>query len=110
MEEKKTMLGLTENLEGALCYAFGWITGIIFLVVEKENKLVRFHAIQSIITFLGITIVEVIIGVIPVLRTIINPLLGIASLILWIFLLVKTYQGEKFIVPFAGEMAEKQVQ
>jgi uncharacterized membrane protein len=110
MEEKKTQLGLTENLESTLCYALGWITGIIFLVLEKENKLVKFHAIQSLITFLGITIVEIVIGVIPYIRNVINPLLGIASLILWIVLLIKTYRGEKFIVPFAGEMAEKQVQ
>jgi uncharacterized membrane protein len=107
MDEKKTMLGMTENLEATLCYALSWITGIIFLVLEKENKLVKFHAIQSIIVFLGITVVEIIISVIPGVRAVVNPLLGIASFILWIFLLVKTYQGEKFVVPFAGEIAGK---
>jgi uncharacterized membrane protein len=110
MEEKKTMLGLTENLESTLCYALSWITGIIFLVLEKENKLVRFHAIQSIITFLGLTIASVVIGVIPFIGQVLGVLIGIGSFILWIVLLVRTYQGEKFVVPFAGEMAEKQTQ
>lgn len=107
MEEKKTMLDLTENLECTLCYALSWITGVIFLVLEKENKLVRFHALQSIITFLSLSIVCVIIGIIPFLGTLVCVLIGIGTFILWIVLLVKTYQGEKFVVPFAGEMAEK---
>lgn len=107
MEEKKTMLDLTVNLKSTLCYALGWITGIIFLVLEKENKQVRFHAIQSIITFLSINIATVILGIFPVIGPVLCALLGIAGFILWIVLLVKTYQGEKFIVPFAGEMAER---
>jgi len=107
MDEKKTMLGLTENLEATLCYALSWVTGIIFLVIEKENKLVRFHAIQSLITFLGTAIVMGILRIIPVLGVLLNILIGIAALILWIVLMVKTYRGEKFIVPFAGEIAER---
>jgi uncharacterized membrane protein len=107
MDEKKTMLGLTENLEATLCYAVSWVTGIIFLVLEKENKLVRFHAMQSLITFLSIQIAIIVIGVIPGIRNVVNPLLALAGAVLWIVLLVKTYRGEKFIVPFAGEIAEK---
>ena len=48
---EKTSTGLTENVAGLLCYILGWITGIIFLILEPDNKFVRFHAIQSIIVF-----------------------------------------------------------
>lgn len=109
-EEKKTQLGMTENLEATLCYALTWITGIIFLVLEKDSKVVKFHAIQSIITFLSLNVAALILGAIPYLGPVLGVLLGIGGFILWIVLLVKTYQGEKFLVPYAGEIAEKQVQ
>jgi len=51
MESKsKTALGIDENIEGLLCYVLGFITGILFLVLEKDNKFIRFHAMQSIVT------------------------------------------------------------
>ena len=49
-DAKKTVLGISENLEAVLCYALGWITGLIFLLLEKDNRFVRFHALQSLIT------------------------------------------------------------
>jgi len=52
----KTSLDLDENMAGLLCYIGGWITGIIFLVLEKENKFVRFHALQSLLTFLPLSV------------------------------------------------------
>jgi len=52
----KTSLDLDENMVGLLCYIGGWITGIIFLVLEKENKFVRFHALQSLLTFLPLSV------------------------------------------------------
>ena len=61
----KTTTGIQQNLEGLLCYLGWWITGIVFLVLEKENRFVRFHAVQSIITFLVITVVEIILQFIP---------------------------------------------
>lgn len=107
MEEKKTMLGLPENIECALCYALFWVSGIVFLVLERENKLVKYHAIQSIITFLGLSIASFIIGLMPVLGVLAQILLAIGIFILWLYLLVRTYEGVKVTVLFAGEMAEK---
>jgi len=46
---EKTSLGLDENIEGALCYVLGWLTGIVFFVLEKDNRFVKFHAMQSIV-------------------------------------------------------------
>jgi len=103
-EEKKgeTSMGLDKNVAGALCYAFGWITGLIFLVMEKKSSFVRFHAMQSIVTFLVIQVFSFI----PLLNLIVFPV----SLILWIFLMFKAYQGEKYKLPVIGDFAEKQAQ
>jgi len=54
----KSSMNLEENVAGALCYVIVWITGIIFFFLEKENKTVRFHAMQSILTFLPLTILR----------------------------------------------------
>jgi uncharacterized membrane protein len=110
MVEKKTSLGLTENFEAMLCYAFGWLSGLIFFLVEKDNKFVRFHAMQSLITFLGIMVIGLVCGVIPIIGWLVGILLVPASIILWIVLMVKAYKGEMFKLPIAGEMAEKQTQ
>ena len=104
---EKTSTGLAENVAGLLCYVLGWITGIIFLLLEQENKVVRFHAIQSICVFGALTIVNLILGWIPVLGTIITVILWIIGVILWIVLMVKAYQGVKYKLPWAGDFAEK---
>ena len=106
----KTNSGLQQNVAGLLCYVLGWITGIIFLIIEKENKFVRFHAVQSIVVFGAYTIISIILGWIPFIGWIINTILGIAAFILWIVLMIKAYQGQIYKLPVAGNIAEKQAQ
>ncbi|KUH32206.1 hypothetical protein APY94_10885 [Thermococcus celericrescens] len=106
-EPKKTSLGMDENLEGLLAYLAWWITGIIFLVLEKESDFVRFHAMQSTITFIGITVLQVILSFIPYIGGIIAWLLGIVGFILWILGMVKAYQGERYKFPIVGNLAEE---
>lgn len=103
----KTSMGLEPNLAGLLCYVVGWVTGIIFLVLEKENQLVRFHAMQSIVTFGAITVAEIILNFIPIIGWIINLILSILAFILWVVLMLKAYQGQKYKLPWAGNFAEK---
>jgi uncharacterized membrane protein len=103
----KTSTGMEQNLEGLLCYVLGWVTGIIFLLLEKENKFVRFHAIQSIVVFGAYTVISIILGFIPIIGWIINVLLGIAAFIFWIVLMVKAYQGQMYKLPVAGDIAER---
>ena len=100
---EKTSTGLQENVAGLLCYLGGWITGLIFILIEKENKVVRFHAMQSIIVFGAITIAYVILFWIPVIPI----LIWILSVVLWIFLMIKAYQGSKIKLPWTGNLAEK---
>ena len=112
-EAKSTSVGLEPNIAGLLCYVLGWITGIIFFLLEKENKFVRFHAMQSIITFGAFTLLSIILSIfmwipyIGLLFLVISILSGILAFVLWIVLMVKAYQGEKYKLPVAGEMAEK---
>jgi uncharacterized membrane protein len=103
----KTSMGMEQNLEGLLCYVLGWVTGIVFLVMEKDNKFVRFHAVQSIVVFGALTIVAIILSFIPIVGWIINTILGIAAFILWIVLMMKAYQGTMYKLPIAGDLAEK---
>ena len=108
----KTSMNMEENMASLLCYILTWITGLIFYLVEKENKTVKFHAMQSILTFLPLTILAFILSAmswfIPFMW-ILSWLLWILVLILWIVLMIKAYQGEKFKLPIVGDIAEKQV-
>jgi len=109
MAKAKAAMGLEENIAGALCYVLGWITGIIFYIIENENKTVRFHAVQSIIVFLPLTIIVGIFQLIPFIGWVIGGLIGLLMLILWLILMLKAYQGEKFKLPVIGDIAEKHV-
>ncbi len=112
---EKTSTGLTENVAGLLCYVLGWVSGLVFLLIEQENKFVRFHAVQSIVTFGSITVVSIvlsILGLIPyigVLFDIIGYIVGLIAFVLWIVLMVKAYQGTMYKLPWAGDFAEKRV-
>jgi len=103
----KTSTGLDENVAGLLCYVLGWISGLVFFLIEKENKFVRFHALQSIIVFGVLFLAGFIIGWIPVIGWVIKWLISVLALVLWIILMIKAYQGEKFKLPWAGSLAEK---
>ena len=107
MKNAKTSLGIEENIEGLLCYLLVWISGIVFILIEKDNKFVRFHAFQSTIVFLALTVISFVLNVIPVFGSLMSALIGILVLILWVFLMYKAYNGEKFRMPVAGDLAEK---
>jgi uncharacterized membrane protein len=112
--------GLSQNTAALLSYVLGWLTGLIFFLIDKRPY-VRFHAAQSLITFGGIHILRIVLGVVfgvgwwfggrhdvgrvafalPILG-----LIGLASFVLWIVLMVKAYQGQKFKLPIAGDLAE----
>ena len=103
---EKTSTGLDANLAAALSYLVGFVTGIIFLFVEKENKFVRFHAMQSTLLFAGIVAVDLLLKVVPVLGPLVVIFLVIPlSAILWLLLMYKAYQGEEFKLPLVGQMA-----
>ena len=111
--------GMAENVAGLLCYVFGWVTGVIFFLVDKRPY-VRFHAAQSIVVFGGLNILFILAGSLFgvgwvmgglflgtwALGAMILVALRVAAFILWILLMVKAYQGERYKVPFASGLAE----
>jgi uncharacterized membrane protein len=104
-EKGQSSTGLEENVAGFFCYLLGFITGIIFLAIEKKSSFVKFHAMQSTITFLGLFIISLILGFIPIIGLLVY-LIWILSLVLWLLLMVKALQGERYSLPIVGKMAE----
>ena len=103
----KSSTGMEENVAGLLCYLVGWVSGLVFFLIEKDSKFVKFHAMQSIITFVALTVIMWIANVIPLIGWLIAGLVGLLALVLWIILMIKAYNGEKFKLPVIGELAEK---
>ena len=95
----KSSTGMEENVAGLLCYLVGWVSGLVFFLIEKDSKFVKFHAMQSIITFGACAILSFI----PIVQWVI----WVLALVLWIILMIKAYNGEKFKLPVIGELAEK---
>jgi uncharacterized membrane protein len=103
--KERSSTGLDENVAGFLCYLFGFVTGIIFLVVEKRSSFVKFHAMQSTMTFLGLFVISILLGWIPIIGLLVYPI-WMLSLILWFILMVKALRGERYSLPIVGKMAE----
>ncbi|HXO05624.1 MAG TPA: DUF4870 domain-containing protein [Candidatus Sulfotelmatobacter sp.] len=113
-----TQSGLAENVAGLLCYVLGWITGLIFYLTDKR-PFVRFHAAQSIVVFGALTIIRILVGMVFVTGGLAGVtaglsfgillfwLISLVGVILWILLMVKAYQGERYRVPIAADLADK---
>jgi uncharacterized membrane protein len=106
LHTEKTSTGFNANVAAALSYLVGFVTGIIFLVIEKENKFVRFHAMQSTLVFAGIVAVDILLQIVPILGALVVIFVVIPlSAILWLLLMFKAYQGQEFKLPLVGQMA-----
>ena len=109
-----TSSGLQENVAAALCYALGFITGILFLVLEpyNKNRNIRFHAFQSIFLSVGYAIVHYIIFFVGMASWgalfLLSPLISLAFFILWLFMMYKAYNNERILLPVIGDLAQKQ--
>ncbi|PIZ00549.1 hypothetical protein COY62_02025 [bacterium (Candidatus Howlettbacteria) CG_4_10_14_0_8_um_filter_40_9] len=111
----KSGSGMDQNVAGALCYVLGFITGIIFLLIEKDNKFVKFHAIQSIIFSLAVYAINfVVVGILFTsmmaggfaLLGLLSTGLTVLYVVLWIMLMVKAYNGEEWQIPVIGGIAK----
>jgi uncharacterized membrane protein len=126
VQAAKSSTGLDENIAALLSYVFGWVSGLIFFLIEKDSRLVRFHAMQSllfnvlfaviaIVLWIGLFIVFLIAsqvsGALTTLLSLVSILvwgvLFIAILIGWVMCLVKAFQGQYFKLPVIGNFAEK---
>ena len=126
VQTTKSSTGLDENIAALLSYVFGWLSGLIFFLIEKDSRLVRFHAMQSIllngvaiIGYIGIWVLWVILAIggamiSDVLPSLISILFGlllfvfvVGILIGAIMCLIKAYQKQYFKLPIIGNFAEK---
>ena len=114
----KSSTGLDANIAALLSYLLTWITGLIFFLIEKENRFVRFHAMQAILFGAAIFVISIVLsitlGVVSYVSWILGSLFSLAWLLLWLAFLVgwilcmiKAYQGQMFKLPIVGDMAEK---
>ena len=109
-DHTKTASGLDPNVAAALSYALGWVTGLLFVLTEPENKFVRFHALQSTIVFAFLSVLCVLLQMFWLVGMLVTVFLVVpASAVLWLILMFKAYQGERFKLPVAGDMAEQRV-
>ena len=107
---EKTASGFDANVAAALSYLVGFVTGIIFLLVEKDNKFVRFHALQSTLFFAAAVAVDVVLQVIPVIGFLVVIFVVLpVSVIVWLLMMYKAYQGEEFKLPLVGQWAADRI-
>lgn len=113
-----TSTGLPANVAGALAYALGPLTGVLLLVLEKENRFVRFHAAQSIATGLlfvaasvALSIASTMLSVVPVagwlVALLLSVVVGFGGFFAWLWLMWSAYRGRERSFPIAGPIARK---
>ena len=100
--------GLPENVAGALCYALGFVTGLVFLLVERSSGFVRFHAMQSLMAFGLLAVAGLALQLIPALGSALGLVLNLFTVVLWIACMVQAWQGRRWKLPIVGDEAEKQ--
>ena len=100
--------GLPENVAGALCYALGFLSGLIFLIVERRSLFVRFHALQALMAFGIIAVAGIVVQILPGIGAALSFVLNIVALALWIVCMVQAWQGRRWKLPLVGDEAEKQ--
>ncbi len=122
----KSSTGLDENIAALLSYIFGWVSGLIFFLIEKDSKFVRFHAMQSILFNVAVGVLCIVLWIVTFILVVIasqlagalGSLIGLlatlfwfvvlgALLIAWILCLVRAYQARYFKLPVIGNLAEK---
>ena len=106
---------MADNVASALCYLVGLITGIIFLVLAPYNKnpVIRFHAFQSIFMNLAWIVIafglQLVLGVMHLWTLLfLTPLIGLAFFVLWLIMLIQTFQGKTIVLPLIGPIAQQQ--
>ena len=126
VQTTKSSTGLDENIAALLSYIFGWLSGLIFFLNEKDSRLVRFHAMQSLLLNISLVVIAIVLWVVWIVMFFIGGAIGdlvgtlfgligtllwvvfwIGILVAWIICLVKAFQGQYFKLPIIGNFAEK---
>jgi uncharacterized membrane protein len=113
-----TSTGIDAPLASVLCYSGWWLTGLVFLVVERQHRGVRFHAAQSVVLFGALSLTMIALGGVSVVALLLpgpafqllqtmGNLIWLFAVLLWIALLVRTFRGETWRVPLASGVADR---
>jgi uncharacterized membrane protein len=111
---ESTVIGLNQNIASLLSYVLVFVTGLVFFLLGKNNDYVRFHAMQSIVTFVALAVIIIalrILALIPYIGIIFTVLMWMVvavGFICWLLLMVKAYLGKRFLLPQFGELAERE--
>jgi len=98
-----------------LCYVLVWITGLLFMIIEKKDPFVRFHAMQSTVVFVSLSVLCIILWLLTAIPFVgavfllLNVCSGVLAFVLWVILMVKAYKGQRYRIPVAGDFAEKHI-
>lgn len=112
-QSAEVVISLPSNIAGLLCYTLGWISGVALLLLKKDDAFVRFHAWQSIITFTPLCVLLVLLNLLTASGAVYWPLVllywlvVLLGLFLWVFLMLKAYQGQTYRLPAIGGVAER---
>lgn len=105
----RSSLNMSENIAALIAYLFGWLSGLIIFLVEKESRFVRFHALQSLIFFAAMSLIIGVLGRIPVIGWVFAAAGGILTFGFWIIGMIKAYRGELYRFPIVGDIAAGQI-
>ncbi|SFJ90478.1 Uncharacterized membrane protein [Paenibacillus sp. UNC496MF] len=104
----RSSTGIDSKVVGLLCYLGVFVTGLLFLAIEKRSTYVKFHAMQSVVLFAGLFVLNIVLGFIPFIGWFLGLLLTPLSFVLWIALMLLALQGRWFKLPIIGDFAEEQ--
>jgi uncharacterized membrane protein len=107
-DTNSSSLNMKENVAGLLCYLFGWVSGLVIYLLERKSRFVRFHAVQSIISFGVLSVVIFVFRRVPVIGWLVSAAGGVATFVVWVAGMIRAYQGQMVKFPFAGDVAERQ--
>jgi len=105
----RSSLNMSENIAALIAYLFGWLSGLIIFIVEKESRFVRFHALQSLVFFGGMSLILGVLGRIPVVGWVLAIVGGILTFGFWIIGMTKAYRGELYRFPVVGDFVARQI-
>ena len=104
---ERISMGMKARTAGVLCYLFGWVGGLVFLLLERDNRFVRFHAAQSILFFGAISVLGWICSFFPFGLFGLGGVVGLVGFIGWIVLMVAAHHGRYYKLPLFGDYAEQ---
>lgn len=113
-----TSTGVDPRLSALLCYMAWWVSGLVFLIIEQQNRAVRFHAAQSLVLFGGLSVLIALLSVVSIGMLVVSSnafqaarvvvyVVWVLAVGIWLLLMYRTFKGETWRVPLAGDLAAK---